>query len=195
MSRFALKTAATSQPVTLPEAKNHLRVDHDDDNVLIEGLIERATTYGQWYLERQFITATWYLYLDHFPRIIEIRKPPVASIVAITYTASDGTASTALSAALYQTDLTSPDIPARIMPAYGQVWPITRSGVFNAVTVEFTAGYGAASTVPTPTKQGILMKIHDLYELTGSEIVGPRVSRFSQTADSLFDVTAWGSYA
>jgi len=194
MSGFALKTAPTSYPVSAGEAKDHLGLDHDEDNAKLDRLIRRATLYGEHRLWRQFITASWYLYLDSFPAIIELRdKLPIASIVAITYTDEDGDTQT-LSSSLYQTDIVNPNKPGMIAPEVNQAWPTIQSGVFNPVRVEFTAGYGTAEDVPETTIHGILMKVHDLYELTGSEIPGASVNQFSQTADSLFDATAWGVY-
>ncbi len=54
-------------------------------------------------------------------------------------------------AADYQVDLTS--FRARVTPAYGKYWPITRCQM-NAVEVQFVCGYGDATTVNDPAFDG-----------------------------------------
>jgi hypothetical protein len=52
--------------------------------------------------------------------------------------------------------------PARILTAFGQVWPTTRQQI-NAVQITFTCGYGAATAVPSGLKHWILMRLATLY--------------------------------
>ena len=81
--RLKLKTAPAVEPVTLEEAKLHLRVDSGDDNALITALITTARELAERETKRAFITQTWQMYLDQAPVIIEIPKPPLQSIVSI----------------------------------------------------------------------------------------------------------------
>lgn len=62
---------------------------------------------------------------------------------------------------LYNVDATSE--PARIEPVEAQTWPSTLD-IVNAVTVDFVAGYGAASAVPENAKSAIKMMVADSYE-------------------------------
>lgn len=154
MSLF-LVTAPAVEPLTLAQAKEHLRVDesiHDEDG-LIEGLIVAAREYAETFTHRALITQTWDLKLDGFPwtsqfaalgtLAIELPKPPVQSITSVTYIDFAGVTQT-WSAALYDTDLPSGPMAsrARLQPAYQQIYPVTRY-VPNAATVRFVAGYGA----------------------------------------------------
>src|SRR3990167_7420015 len=97
---------------------------------------------------------------------IELPLPPLRSVTSITYVDQDGTTQT-LSSTLYTVDSSSE--PARITPAYGEVWPSTRDQV-NAVTVRFVAGYDPGSpadyraNVPWGIKFGLLQILTDMYE-------------------------------
>ena len=94
----------------------------------------------------------------------------------------------------YQTDISTQDSPARIKPAYGLVWPSTRSDKYNAVTVTFTCGYGAAAAVPTTIKQAILMLINHWFDNPGA--VSPiTLSPVPFSVDALLSSEEWGSYA
>ena len=81
--RLKLKTAPAVEPVTLEEAKLHLKVDGAEDNTLITTLITTARELAERETKRAFITQTWQMYLDQAPQIIEIPKPPLQSIVSI----------------------------------------------------------------------------------------------------------------
>ena len=127
MSLF-LVTAPTKEPVSLADAKTHLRVDVDDENDLIASLIVAAREYVETFTHRALVTQTWDLKLDQFPcrgEAIWLPKPPASSVTSITYTATDGT-STTWSSALYTTDLpTGPTARmGRITPAYGEYLPL-----------------------------------------------------------------------
>jgi len=59
-----------------------------------------------------------------------------------------------------------------VKPAYGKTWPAIRSGLYDAVKVEFTAGYGAASDVPEDLKHAVLFMIAHLYEMREPVVAG-----------------------
>ena len=161
--RFKLKTAPTSEPVTTAEAKAQASVFHTADDALIEQYIKAARELLESETARQYVTATWEQYFDEFPDVIEITKLPVASIVSVKYVDTDGDTQTMVVTTEYQVDYASPNRPCRILPAYGAVWPATRAQP-NAVTVNFTAGYGTADSVPATAKQAILMLAAHFYE-------------------------------
>lgn len=158
-----LVTGPPAAPVSLADAKAHLKVDDAADDALIEGLIDAAREYVETFTHRAIMTQTWDLKLDEFPcssEAIEIPMPPAVSVTSVTYIATDGT-STVWSSALYTTDL--PAGPharkGRIYPIYATYYPVTRS-VPNAVTVRFVAGYGAtAATCAVPASIIAAMKI------------------------------------
>lgn len=154
-------TAPTTEPVSLAEAKAHLRVDTNDEDAYISNLIVAARQWAENYTRRRFITQTWDYYLDEFPACIEVPYPPVQSVTSVKYNDADGAEQT-LASSGYRVDSTS--LPPRISPSYGNSWPATRSES-NAVVVRVVVGYGAATAVPQAIKQAILLKVEDLYDV------------------------------
>jgi len=171
-----LVTAPTVEPVTLSEAKQHLRVTDDADNAYITNLIvaaRQAVESGEsWSLERSLINSTWRLTLDGFAArvsVIELPRPPVASITSITY---DDAANVAQTMASNRYRLLSDAEPARVMPVYNDEWPEAISYP-GSVRITYVSGYGAtAATVPQAIKQAVLLLVGDMYENRESILVG-----------------------
>lgn len=139
------------EPVSLAEAKLHLRVDDDitSDDTLISALISAARQKVEIETRRALVTQTQVLKMDRFPSgesaVIELPNPPLQSVSAVQYVDQNGDTQT-LAAADYIVDTASE--PARITPAYNTFWPLTRAQI-NAVTVTFVAGYAPGSGSPT----------------------------------------------
>ena len=167
-------TAPVAEPLTLREAKLHLRVDVDDENDLINDLIAAARQTCEQITHRAFITQTWDLNLDGFPwgwsnvvqtpalgadGAIWVPLAPLQSVTSVTYVDTAGVTQT-WSSTLYSVDAPAGEHarPGRITPAYAQYYPIVRT-VPNAVTVRFVAGYGAADDVPAGIKAAMKLFI------------------------------------
>ena len=172
--------APATEPVTLAEAKLHLRVDLSADDNYITALIEGACQWVSNLCRRQLVTATWQLTLDKFPGEIVVPYPPLQSLT-IAYVATSGVEQT-LSASLYLVD--SEGEPGRVRPAYGQSWPATR-GQMNAVEVTFVAGYGSASDVPQGLKQAILYIVGHWYRFREAVVDGKAPARVPLAVESL----------
>lgn len=193
-----LVTAPATDPVTLEQAKAHLRVDFTDDDLLIEALIDAATQYcdgPKGFLGRALVSQTWDLYLDEFPcrhgesffrhgRIhrghhsrIEIPLPPLIDIGGVFYLDGSGDEQE-VDQSSYTVD--PYDEPAKVVPNNG-AWPIAAC-MPNAVRVRFTAGYvdatnsPAIDAVPGPIKAAILMHIGDLYANRETMLSGQRAA-------------------
>jgi uncharacterized phiE125 gp8 family phage protein len=177
----AIITAPGTEPITLDEAKAHLRVDLEAEDTLIEALITAAREQAEAYLKRALVTQTWELYLDEFPEQIDVPFPPLQSVTSIVYVDDDGVDQT-LDTSTYTVDAKAQ--PGRIVPAYDESWPSTRA-VPNAVTVQFVAGYGAASAVPLSIKQAMLLMIGDMYENRESFVIGQSVNELPLTSERL----------
>jgi len=90
-----LVTPPAEEPVSLAEAKQHLRVDGGDDDLLIGSLITAARQAAETKTGRQLITARWKLVLDAFPcHAILLSKCPVQSVVNIQYLDMNGMSQT-----------------------------------------------------------------------------------------------------
>lgn len=162
MTKWQITTEPTVEPVTLAEAKLHLRgVDHSDEDNLITSLIKAARQWCEEYQNRAYITQTITWKLDRFPREFIVPRPKLQSVTSIKYIDADGSEQT-LDSSYYNVDIYSE--PARIALAYGQSWPLLR-GDINSVEVIFVAGYGdAANDVPDKTKAAMKLLIAHLYE-------------------------------
>lgn len=183
--------APTKLPLTLDEAKAHLKVDFDDEDALITSLIKSTRQMVEAYTMRQLITATFTLTLCDFPGgwgIIELPRTPAQSISSITYYDGDGT-STTLSTDYYE--LVKNDTVAWAVLKPGQSWPSVQSDKFEAVTVTFVAGYGDNPTsVPEPVRSAMLLLIGHLYEHREAVNVGNIVTEMPLTVAALLDTVA-----
>jgi uncharacterized phiE125 gp8 family phage protein len=177
-----------SEPVTLAQQKVHARIARDDEDSLVNGYLRAARLYAETFQRRQLLTATWRLTLDAFPACITLPLPPLQTVDSITYVDADGATQT-LAPAAYLVD--SSREPGRIVPAYGQCWPRTRCQP-NAVSVTFTAGYGALPTdVPETTRQAIKLLAGHYYENRESA-TAQSLSDIPLGVESLLSVERWG---
>lgn len=156
-------TPAASKPVSLAEAKAHLRYMRTDQDALIEGLIGSATEHLEGrngILGRALVTQTWEVRLDCFPSRhrgrIELPMPPLQSVTSVKYIDTAGVERTLTSGTDYVTD--AQHMIGRIRPAYGKTWPHTIDDE-GAVRITFVAGYGDAAAVPNGIRQAILLLV------------------------------------
>jgi uncharacterized phiE125 gp8 family phage protein len=172
--RLKLKTAPAAEPVTLEEAKNHLRVDTAEDNALISSLITAARDLAERATRRAFITQTWQMFFDSVTAEFEIPKPPLKSVESIKVLDEDGNETT-VDSSYYDVDKAE-NSPGRVKLKSGCCWPTHRG--FASFIVEFKAGYGdSGSDVPELLKKGILQLIGHLYDNRGSLEIPEEIAR------------------
>lgn len=193
---LVLITAPETEPVSLAEARLHLRLDasgdpasHPDDD-LVTALITaaRQSLDGRdGWLGRALITQTWELRLDAFPAGIRLPLPPLRSVTSIKYDDADGVEQT-LATDQY---VVTADEPAVIVPAYGVTWPSTRA-MPEAVRARFVAGYGdAAADVPAPIKAAILLHLGTLYRDRETVNIGGGINEMPAYANLLAPYRVW----
>lgn len=204
-----LLTQPASEPVTLADAKTHLRVDINDDDALITALIVSARQQAEQICRRAFISQQWKVTMDRFP------APAMNVGSANWYGPQWGNSpgpltiltpdnKTGYEIYLPYSPLASVDSikyvdengtlqtlspsaykvdmisePARVLPAYGTAWPAIRNEI-NAVEITLTAGWPSAAEVPQPIKSWILLRIGAMYENRESDMILQR-----GTVDSL----------
>lgn len=167
----SLKTAPTTEPLSLEEAKLQCNVPATltDEDDLIASLIVAARERVETDTNRALITQTWYWKADGFPcgwtTPIYLPRPPLVSIASISYVDTAGATQTwAESATGYQ--LVKPSGPkaqyATVQPSYQVIYPVTRYQP-EAVTIEYICGYGAATAVPESIKHAMRLLIAHWY--------------------------------
>ncbi len=162
---LSLVTAPVGEPLTVAEAKLHLKVDvdADDDDALIDTLITAAREFVESYTHRFLLTQTWDERRDDFPNwydgAIWLPGPPLQGVTSVTYVDPGGVTQT-WSASLYLVDAPrgAKAAKGRLEPVFAQIYPVTRRQA-NAVTVRFVAGYGAAAAVPASLKAAMKLLI------------------------------------
>ena len=169
--RLELVTAPTTQPIDIADAKKHLRVEHSDDDVLIDTLIKTAIAFVdvKGALGKAMITQTWREWYAPNPSQIVVSLGPVQSVSAIKYYDADNA---------LQTDTLSnylvlgTSTRTTVKPKSGFTWPTTFVRD-DAIAIEYVVGYGDADTdVPATVKQALLMLVAHYYENRENVLVG-----------------------
>jgi len=169
---LSLITPPAFEPLSLGEAKDHLRVTGETQDAFISELIVAATAFAESFTGRALITQTRELVLDGFrgfhERHCELPMAPLQSVTSVTYTDTAGV-SQVWDASKYQVDTDSQ--PGRLVPAFGEVFPSTRAEL-NTVRIRFVAGYGNPDDVPGLIKRGMLFLVGHLFAHREEEVIG-----------------------
>jgi uncharacterized phiE125 gp8 family phage protein len=153
-------TAPAVEPVSLAEAKAQLRIGHDSEDDLLNGLIRAAREEVEARTGIAMIAQDWRLALDRWPRFgrVALLRHPVVEILSVTVYGTDGEASL-VDPATYEVDIASR--PARL---YFMTRP-EPARILNGIEIDFSAGFGAdAEAVPEGLKRAILVLVAHWYE-------------------------------
>lgn len=137
--------------------------------------------------QRSFICRKRRVTLDRFPDVcrlvgaIQLDMGPVQPGVEVKFIDTVGAVQT-LDPQDYDVD--DVGVPSWCVPGMGKAWPATRERM-NAVTVDYTAGYGdSADDVPECAQQYILLRLADLWDPATREFKDTPASKY---ADRLLD--------
>jgi len=86
----------------------------------------------------------------------------------------------------YISDVTDPDMPARIILQYGAVWPFDTQ-IAHSIYVEYTQGYADASSIPAPLKHGVMVMAAALWSNRGDALDQPTDVMQFPAVKSLYD--------
>ena len=163
-------TEPAYQPITLEEARDHLRLvasgsplSHPDDST-VEAYIKAATGYAEDRTNKVFAQREFTLKRNSFSRVMELPVFPVLSVDSITYIDIDGIEQT-VAASSIQT--ITDHIPAIVV--LDDV-PSVDGDTLNAVTITVTAGIESANSppdadkIPEQVKQAIKLMVGHFYE-------------------------------
>jgi uncharacterized phiE125 gp8 family phage protein len=159
---LVLTSGPAEEPVSVSEAKAHLRLDGATEDILVASLILTSRLHIEAALGLALITQDWRLTLDRWPEAGEVRFPlrPIQSVGAVTVRASDGTPSV-LPDESYLLDGNA-RVP-RLVAREGK-WPAPGL-VANGIEIEFTAGISEdAAGVPEPIRHALLLLVAHWYE-------------------------------
>lgn len=173
MYRPVLITAPELLPVSLDEAKRHLRVGHANDDVLIEGLIRAATDYLDGWtgiLGQCLVEQIWRQDFDGLASRMSLPLGPVIEIVSVAYRDHSGDEQTLDGGGYrHQVDgggrscLKLLDVPpscaalVTYKAGYPTIPEVPADGDSPAVP--------AMSTVPDAIKVAILLSVQSMYSM------------------------------
>lgn len=147
--RLVLVTPPGATPITLCEAKAQARVEHDDEDLLLQHYVDAATAWLDgptgilgWCL----VTQTWRAELATVTGHIRLPFPD-----------------TVISSAVF-TDAEGGELIHEL--ALQDQHPLLRpiSGFGRPAAITFTAGYGAPADVPAAIRQAMLLLVTQWYE-------------------------------
>ncbi len=157
-----LFNAPAVEPLTLAEAKAYLRVEHDDDDNLIETLIASARAEVEARTRRALITQQWRIVRDAWPTHgrIALTPAPLREVVAARVYDESGVAHV-LDAESFVIDKAAAPGVIGFVP-----WAIATPGrAVAGIEIDIECGYGdAASDVPEPLRQAVRLLLAHAYE-------------------------------
>ncbi len=178
-------TQPESEPVTIAEAKQHLRVDGTDEDTYINMLIKVSRQMCESYSGLSFLTQQREIKLDRFPcGNIYLPYGPVQSVDDFVYFDGDDVSQVMVVNDNYTLDLSYQ--PARIQRV--ESWPTVYSKM-SSVVISYTAGYANDDHDPLPEviKSAILLQLGTLYENRQNDIVGATVNAVNSNSEFLLD--------
>ncbi|KQZ81879.1 hypothetical protein ASD64_08965 [Mesorhizobium sp. Root157] len=192
--------APATTPVSLVEAKAHLRVDHEDDDTLIEGFIAAATDHLDGWtgiLGRCLVEQEWRQDFDAFARGLCLPLGSVISVTTVTWRNTAGQVST-VEGIWYSLQIDAGGrYFVRFRDDYAFPGDLYERG---AVSVAYKAGYAtvpevpangddpaipAKSTVPAALKVAILLLVGNWYANRETMVVGATVESLPFAVDAL----------
>lgn len=153
------ETAPANEPVTVDEAKRHLRVYHDDDNEHIAVIISAARDHVEKYCGARWAEVDLVANCDDWRDLEFLPFTPVTALTAVGYVDADGVPAT-VDPAVYEFRADARAVALKP----GKTWPAKQNS--SRITVTINAG---TEDAPPVVKQAILLRVEDLYEHRGSE--------------------------
>lgn len=190
MAYAELITPPSITPITLSDAKAHLRVDINDDDALIMAYVQAATGIVEEYLRRRLISQVWKYWWDAFPdgnSPVVFPVSPVLRLLEFKYLDPDFTTWKNVPAEDYIIEIPKGDNPARgrIILAFGSSWPIPADHP-HSVSLVVEAGYSTTNDgVPEPIKTAIRLLVGNFYANRESVITGTIVTKMPMNVEYL----------
>ena len=147
--RLVLVTPPAATPITLCEVKAQARVEHDDEDLLLQHYVDAATAWldgPAGILGRCLVTQTWRAEVDAISGPIRLPFPDTVIDSAVFIDPAGGE---------MEHELARQDQRLLLRPSFGLGRP---------AAITFTAGYGAPADVPAAIRQAMLLLVTQWYE-------------------------------
>lgn len=180
-------TEPAAEPISLAEAKAHLRViDFTDDDAYITSLIAVARRAVEDFTGRTLIDTVFTQSTRNWCRYVSLWRGNARAIDSIVYDPAGGGAAVTVDSTLYgihpygdglaqvafYDEFTEPDLIDRPL--------------IDRIRIQFTAGYGAAGTaVPQPLLQAIYYLIQHFYDNRSPVGINVNLNKMPFTVESL----------
>lgn len=161
-----------TEPWTVADAKNFLRVEHDEDDALIASLIASARGQVEALTRRGLITQTWRLVLDRWPPDGRIapRLAPLRGVTAARIFDAAGNA-TAIDEERFVVEAA-----ANVIAAPGWSLPLPGRDVAG-IELDVTVGFGdTAADVPDVLRHAVRTLVAHWYDNRGLVAIGASVA-------------------
>lgn len=176
-----------TEPITLAQAKAHLRVEDTNDDTYITTLISVARSACENYLGYMLArNSAVNFYLDQFPNssVITLNGVWKPGTVAISY--YDTTDTQVILASGYSVDQHSQ--PARILLDDDTNWPDTSDNIPSGINIDMTnAGTADVDEIPKAIHQGMLLVIGRYYEIRQDVVLGTQVNEIPKMTEHLLN--------
>jgi len=153
MGSLTTITEPADEPITLDEAKQALRIEDDDEDTRVWGIIRSARMFAEDFLSLRLMSQTVELSFDRWPATeFSLGVWPIISVDTVKYedTASPVATQTLVADTDYYADITTTE--GRLRTITG--WPSVAVKP-NAIKIRMTAGYADQDSVPDQIKEGI----------------------------------------
>jgi len=147
--------------IPLIQLKDHLKIDFDDDDDLLESMLESAIAAAENYMDLFIKKRDIVLSFDVFADEIPIPFGPIIGDPVIVYDPETGS-EIDVSAKFKLHNIIGVGYMLKCIDPEGV--PTDVKDVPGSVRISFSAGYEQSQGVPKPIKHGVLMITSDLYE-------------------------------
>jgi uncharacterized phiE125 gp8 family phage protein len=152
-----IDSASAPEPISLMDAKWHLRVLHNDEDTYITKLIVSARKWAESYTNRDWKQKSWQLLISNFKQEIEVRRYPVKTIDEIKLKLSDNTEK-----------LLDENTDYRFYPSNSGYAKIVILNEYNLADVNDAISILFTTDIITDSEDGIaamLLKLGSLYDI------------------------------
>ena len=180
---LVLMSGPAVEPVTVAEAKAHMRIDGSAEDTVIASLVLTSRLHVEAALSLALITQSWRVLLDRWPQgdTLELPLQPLQAVTEVRVRNASGGAP-AVPATSYLVDIASK--PPRLV-WNSAVRPVPGVAA-NAIEIDITAGFGAtAASVPAPLRHAILLLTAHWYEHRDPSDIGTDAARVPDAVSDL----------